>query len=75
MKLSKRYRQNKKSLSAEYEEQNDPNQLTEADWRRILGSRGQFTQSQRDQVRYTIIHQGVPDKLRGALWAKILGIE
>ena len=34
-----------------------------------------LTKQERDQVRYTMIHVGVPECIRGRLWIKLLEIE
>lgn len=48
--------------------------LSDKDWLKIVTQNARLTKSQRERVRYSIIHEGVPDELRGQLWIKLLDI-
>lgn len=49
--------------------------LNDQDWLYLLTQKHKLTKQERDQVRYTMIHVGVPECIRGRLWIKLLEIE
>ena len=74
-RLSLKYRQKLQKMNSGYNTKTDLNLLSDRDWQSLLSQRGKLSKSQRDQVRYTIVNQGVPDEIRGQLWVKLLDID
>ena len=46
--------------------------LTDEDWSHIIAQVKPLNDSQVSALRSAIVHQGVPEQLRGKLWAKLL---
>ena len=74
-RLSLRFRQKQGLIPRDYDASRDPNILSESDWQHLVSQRAKLSKSQRDQVRYTLIHEGISENLRGPLWVKLLEIE